>query len=391
MAKQEKLFRQILLFALGIFTLAVLPQEAEAQKIKELFSKEMPKFQDIPDAQFEQMTELYEDVPFGDRYLAYKVRLPKDWAPPDDVSLSNYSLSSRLMGDIALFYSPPRIDAPRSKFQIQALKLEYEMTAEQWLLQFILQNGFTLEGLEYFSPDKVGALHVYVTEGETFVVRSVAQINGKRMVLAQYIVPANYWMKEAPMIAESLATFELLNPEKAVIENMVVFPFLDIAQFSYPESWDPRSNPVRTIDRIQATVNNIREGASKTLDGQIQVDMVSAFIVDDLEAELDNLKENLREKGLITSDLIETKEDTVFHPQVNFGFTDVFEGNNTENNVLRYEIWISVLALDNYYFFVTLITPHRDEEFFTWSRNVGAYKALLKTVQMQKKGMNIKD
>lgn len=358
---------------------------ANAQRIKELFGKEMPKYQDIPDEKFEAETYLHEDIPFGDMHLAYKIRLPNGWAPPEDVSLSNYSLSSSLMGDIALFYSPPRIDAERSKFQLQALKLEYETTAEQWLLKYILQNGFTLEGLEYFSEDKVGSLHVYVDDGQTFVVRSIAQINGKRMILAQYVVPSNYWVKESPLIAESMNTFELMNVEKSVIETQVIFPFLDIAEFSYPESWEQRSVPVRTIDKIQASINNIRKGMNKTLDGQIQVDMVSAFIVEDLEQELDVLKKDLREKGLIIGELIESKDNIPFHKEVEFGFTDVFEGNNTQNNVMKYEVWVSVLALKNYYFFVTLITPQRDEEFFTWSRNLSAYKTVLKNVKMQEK------
>ena len=382
--KIKKLFKVLIALILA-FTFVSISEQAQAQRIKELFGKEMPKFQDIPKDKFEADSYLHEDMPFGDKYLAYKIRLPNGWKPPEDVSLSNYSLSSSLMGDIALFYSPPRIDAERSKFQLQALKLEFETTAEQWLLKYILQNGFTLEGLEYFSEDKVGSLHVYVNEGQTYVVRSIAQINGKRMMLAQYIVPSNYWMKEAPIIDKSMKTFEILNPEKAVIENLVVFPFLDLAQFSYPESWEPRSTPVRSIDRIQATINNIRKGMSKTLDGQVQVDMVSAFIVDDLEKEMDHLKENLREKGLIIGELIESRDDLKFHEQVEFGFTDVFEGNNTQNNVLKYEVWVSVLALKNYYFFVTLITPDREEEFFTWSRNLSTYKTVLKNVRMQEK------
>lgn len=377
--------------ALTIFTTAfsLSTQPAHAQKIKELFDKEMPEYKDIPQVEFEEMSFLQEETPFGDKYLAYQIRLPKEWEAPSSIGLSNYNLSTNLMGDVALFYSPPRIDAARSRFELKALKLEYEITAEQWLLKHVLSNGYTLEGLEYFDEDKVGALYVYVDEGDTFVVRSVAQINGRRMILAQYIVPSAYWPQEASFIAKSLKQYELTNPERLLIENMQEYLFLDIAGFNYPESWSFSAPPVRIVDRMEVSLNNIRKGSDGILDGQILIEMVSSYVVEDLERELDDLKGRLRKKGLLVGELIESREDVVFNDDVEFGFVDVYEGTDTENNVLNYEIWVTVFALDNYYVFSTMITPHRDKEFFTWSRNLTAYKHIIKTTKLQEKNISL--
>lgn len=375
----------LVLLSAAFFMFSV--SDANAQKIKQLFDKKMPQYDAISDADFANLTFEQTDVPFNDRFLAYKINLPNDWTPPAGVGVANYNLSANLMGDVALFFSPPRVDAPRSKFELKALKLEFEITAEQWLLKHVLSNGYTLEGLEYFNKDKVGALYIYVEEGETFVVRSVAQINGKRMILARYVVPAQYWMQEAPLIARSLHSYELLNPERLQIENMQDYLFLDIAQFQYPESWNFVAPPVRMIDRMEVDLNNIRKGSKGILDGQIKVEMVSSFIVEDLEQELDDLKTRLRKKGLLVGELIESRENIEFADDVEFGFVDVFEGTDTENNVLNYEIWNGVFALDNYFIFTTLVTPHRDHEFFTWSRNVTTYQNVLRSTQLQEKSL----
>lgn len=368
------------------------PQYADAydSKIQELFDKEMPQYKEIPEDEFLKATYQQTDIPFGDQALAYSIRLPQNWKEPDDRGISNYNLSTHLLGEIAEYYSPPRLETVRSRFQIKALRLEYELTAEQWLLQHILGNGYTLEGLKFYNENKVGALYVSLKDGETYVTRLIAQINGKRMVLAQYVVPAAQWNNEAPLIAQSLETFELLNPDDVQIETMHDHLFLDIAKFSYPASWKLDTQPIRSVDRISATISNLNKSQTTILDGQIIVNLISAYVAEDLEQELNNVKLDYRNKGLVIGDLIETKEEFKFQDDIEFGFIDIHEATDTQNKSMGYEVWIGVLTLDNYYGFITLMTPARDDEFFTWSRNVSAFESMLGTVSLQKKNASLK-
>lgn len=361
---------------------------AYTSKIQELFDAEMPKYKDIPEEEFKEQTYLHSDTPFGDKSMAYEIRLPNGWAEPEDRILSNYNLSSRLLGQIALFYSPPRLESVRSKFQIQALRLEYEITAEQWMLQHVLENGLTLEGLETYNEDKVGSLHVYLDEGETFVVRSIAQINGKRMIFVQYIVPASQWNKEAPIIQKSLETFKLVNPDNSMIEDMDAHLILDLAKFMYPASWVLDTQPVRNIERIHVAINNYNKRQKKFLDGQIRADLVSAHIADDLEEQLDIIKQDFRRRGLVVGELMYTIEDYEFTEDVQFGFVDVYEATDTSNNSIGYEVWVGVLALNGYYGFVSLMSPSRDSEFFTWARNVSAFEIVARSLSMQKRNLD---
>lgn len=356
---------------------------AHAQKIKELFDKEMPKYEVIPDEKFREQTFLQTDIPYGDKALAYKIRLPKEWKAPLDKNSSNYNLSNYLLGEVAAFYSPPRLESRRSKFEILALKLDYEITAEQWFLQYILSNGYTLEGLKYYNKDKVGALHVFLNDGETYVARSIAQINGKRMILANYIIPAAEWGKEAAITGQSMDTFELMNPDDSMIETMNEHMFLDIAKFQYPASWKIQTSPIRTIERIGAKINNFHEGETNILDGQIEINLASTYVVTNLEEEHNNLKVELRRRGILINDLVETIEDFDFGGSIDFGFIDVYQANDTNNKSMQYEVWIGTLAVQSYYGFITLLTPARDSEFFTWSRNVSAFEAILRTIEIQ--------
>jgi hypothetical protein len=294
------------------------------------------------------------------------------------------------LGEIAEFYSPPRLESVRSRFQIKALRLEFELTAEQWLLQHILGNGYTLEGLQYYNENKVGSLYIFLKDGETFVTRSIAQINGKRMVLAQYVVPASEWNAEASIIAQSLDTFELLNPDDSQIETMHEHMFLDIAKFSYPASWRLDTQPIRSVDRISATISNLNKSQTSILDGQIHVNLVSAYVAEDLEQELNNVKLDYRNRGLVIGDLIDTNEDFDFQEDIEFGFIDIHEATDTQNKSMDYEVWIGVVALDNFYGFITLMTPARDDEFFTWSRNVSAFESMVSSLELQDKDIGLK-
>lgn len=363
------------IFMIWAFALCAFIQPAQAQKIKDLFEKKMPEVERMSQAEFEAQTYLYDDVPYSDKTLAYEIRLPKDWSTTEHGAMSNYNMSNRLLGHVAHFYSPPRIDAARSRFTIMAVNLEYEMTAEQWFLQHVLSNGFTLEGIEIHDGRKVEALHVYLHEGDTFVVRTVAQINGRRMILAQLTSPAQYWHREKVLSYEVMQSFKMLSPEVTLIENFRTHQFLDLVEFDYPESWTVNARPITNTDRMEVLLENIRK-ETNILDGQIYVEVLSSYVVDDVEKELDKLKRKLNRQGLLVGNLMETRDDIYFHKDVDFGFAEVYEARDTENDLLSYELWVAAMASKEYYFFIYLVTPHRDTDFFIWARNTGAFKSM---------------
>lgn len=374
--------------------LILLSPAVQAQKLLGEYKIPLPeeKWEMPSQAEFEKETLLHEATPLGDSALSYRVRLPKDWTEPTDVGLSNYKLSNRLMGEIAQFFGPPKMYL-RSRFTIEALGLNYQLTAEQWFLQHVMANGYTMQGMKTISDHRVEALFVLVQGDTTYVVRAVAEINGKRVVLAQYYLPSQYWNDEKIMQAQVMKSFALTKPDTEFVEKMQVYQFLDVAEFKYPTSWVIRADPVRSIDRMSVEVRNVvskdhvvlKKDKDKPLqlNGKIEIALVSSFVVDDLESELDKFKKDLTKTGLILGDFIEDRDDFTYDDAVEFGSTKVYKAFDEQKTLLDYELWLTVMSSGSYYYFVTLLTPSRDASYFIWSRNTQTYKLITSLIEPQ--------
>jgi hypothetical protein len=375
-----KFFKTHLFLLLALFCVL---NPAYAQTIDDLFKKKMPTLQPISKTEFEAQTQLHQQTPGGDQSLAYEIRLPKDWEINKEINLSNFTLSEKILGDISEYNGPPRADALRSYFKIQALDLKFQITAQQWFLHYILSDGLALEGMRSSSDQKVEALHVVIDKDQAYVVYSIAQINDKRMILAQFFVPDIYWATEGPMVYESAKTYKLLHPKVSMIENMINYNFVDIASLGYPESWVLRAYPIKTIERMKVSFTNIREGEEKILDGIIDAELLISHSVSDIDVEIQAIKTKMQKEGIIISEILETKDDFAFNKNIEFGFIDVYKATDTKNEAVNYEVWIGVLALGEYYGILTMITPSRDQEYMNWSRNSAAFDSILKTINIR--------
>lgn len=363
-----------------------------AQQLLKSYAQALPDIPLMPDKDFNTKTVLYEDVPAGDEALSYRFRLPQDWKRPEDSALTSYQISNKILGEIVRFYGPPVIDN-RSYFSLQAINLEYQLTAQQWMLQYLLSNGFTIQGIKEHDKKRAEALYVKVIDSTTFVIRAIAQMNGKRVVMAQYFMPSSNWEAEKQMQAQVMKTFELTYPIKESVEEMTKFHFLDIAEFQYPVSWEFRAGPVKNADRLNFELLNIQSEQKinwknyKTLDGRIQVDILSYDTADSIEGEIDNLKRGLSKVNLAVGDKFESFDDFKFNNEVSAGPVEVYKAMDNQNSMLNYEYWIVPLEAGDYYYLVSLVTPSRDDDFFIWARNTEAYALILSLIRPLDEGL----
>ena len=97
----------------------------------------------MPQAEFKDKTQVIEAEPFNDSYLAFQVRLPKDWtesiAPPE-TGPSEERLSDRILGAFAKYIAPPEKHV-RSFFTLETQELTYEVSARNWFINYLLSNG----------------------------------------------------------------------------------------------------------------------------------------------------------------------------------------------------------------------------------------------------------
>lgn len=145
--------------------------------------------------------------------------------------------------------------------------------------------------------------------------------------------------------------------------------------------------PIRTIDRLEVqlvntySVENDARRKTLRLDGQIVVTLVSIYDTETLEDELEVFKEDLLKKGLIMGEVIEARDDFILGDRFDFVDTQVYQAIPDEKRLIDHELWLTAMSAGDYYYFVSLFTPSRDEEYFKWARNVETYKLVVNEIR----------
>ena len=369
--------RRIFLIFLSLsVVLAFAPTEARAQfsgtKVPDLAGF------DIPDEEFVAKTDLYEETPFGDKYLAYKLRLPKGWQKQDSEITNTVDLSKKLLGEVAHYYGPAAMDA-RSYFVIQAAELDYAITAKNWFMNYILSRGYTLQGMKVHSDKRIEALYVFLDKDQTYVVRTIGEVNGSRMVLAMYFVPENRWQEEKILQAKALESFQFQAPETVKVEETRTYAFLDLLRFDYPASWRLLAPNIYSIEAMDAKIVSSQEDS--VLDGEVDVHVISTELDTTLAEEVKTVQKGLEEKGLVIGKLIEQPDDYKLKEHIYFSRIEVYQANDKNKELLDYEYWIGVLMEDRYFYIITMLTPSRNTDFYLWARNSEAFKTVVQSLR----------
>ncbi len=336
-----------------------------------------------------ELTRPIEETPLGNEALAYKIRLPKDWKKFETVSGNEREniLSKRILGNIVEYLGPPTLDL-RSSFRIRANDLSYDINAKDWFLSYITTNSYTLRGMEVSSDKRAQAEYVTIGDnGTQFTVRAVAQISGPRVILAEYVSPLEFWDQEQDIMKWIISGFTLTHTDTAPIEPIRNYSFVDVAQFNYPSSWILKANPVTSIQRMAASLINLKGSESGKapvrrdsdleniylLDGRIDIFAVAKSRDTNLGRELALLKEGMLQRKLVLGSLIEPVGGWTHHKAIQSSRIEVYNVNNAENRLSNYEQWIAILETQGRYYFITLLTVGREDNFLTWARNVKAY------------------
>ena len=373
----------LMLFALG---------DAQAQKVTEQFKKAMPKVELMPEAEFKEGTEVFKQDYPDDPALNFEMRIPKGWTDNTKGNFSNIEVRDKVMGELRKFYGPPSL-SERSRLVIEAAGLDFDMTAEHWFIQYLLENGYNLQGLRAINNDKAEAAYVFIENGFSYVVRAMAVINGKRILFAQYFVPVERWHEEKALATGILNSFNVTKPVEVFVEEMEEYQFLDLATFKYPTSWNLRALPVRSIDRMRVELNNVSEIEDDygkkyvSLDGQIDIELVSIFASEKLEDEIDRFRSELSKRGMTLGEVIESRDDFLLGDKFDFVDTQVYRVTNEQSHLLEHELWMTIMSAGEYYYFVTLFTPSRDKDYFMWARNAEAYKLVVSLINPEGGGL----
>ncbi len=365
------------LFLVLLAVLVLAPPSGFSMEIKEI--PPLPEYAPLSDEEFKNSTNIVEIEPKEDPELAFRVAIPKEWQVLEDISLRNYIISKKVVGEIARYYSPPMIDL-RSSFSVSAMEMEHKITGKNWFIHYVFTNGYTLEGLKVYSDDKVIAHYVLIENDIPYSVRAVALTNGRRIILAQYYVPLKHAQAGGPMQSKVIESFELLNPASEYAEATDTYIFLDLVEFDYPLSWELRTPMIRDIVRMHAFLVNIV--GEDRLYGKVDVHAVDKYDTD-LATEIKRVNDSLKKStGFEVGNLRETISHYEFGPHIEAANVEVYDISSKNFRSLRYEYWFAVLSeKEQYNYIITMVTPSREDDFYNWAQNIEVFRFVSESVR----------
>lgn len=408
----------------------------------------IPRYSKMTEKEFEAKSTQYSDTPQGDRHLEYTIRLPQGWqrlglgeeahapvsekavAPlKDKFDISNLrdkhlveadrgSVSEddvddtmmdiedggtmvskriqsardlivpttsdvRLLGPIARYVGPPNMLA-LSRLEIAATQMSHDITTRNWFLNHILGRNYTLTGMEQISENRVEAEYVLIEKGISYVVRTAAISNGNRMVLISYYVPEKFWDKEKDLQEMTINSFRFINPEKTVVDDKKTHGFLDLVKFSYPTSWKLIAPNIFSVDNMTAKL--LYSVDATTLQGEIDVNLISTELDTNLMKEVEYIRADLKKKGLGIGDALDTNMTYKFDDKINFSRVEAYSVAGEKKEFIDYEFWLAIMVEDRYYYIVTMLTPGRKSDFYTWARNTETFAYVIQSMVPQTAG-----
>lgn len=377
---------------LGVMAVSVLLLNSMQPANAMLKASEVPQLDfkvKMTKDEYTAKSELIEETPQDDKALSFKIRLPKNWIRLPSPKTEGETLSAEIFKEVAVFLSPPRLDT-RSRFRMRALDLKHMVSAENWFMNYLLSNGSTVDGLLVRSDRRIEAEYTVLEGGETYTTRAVAEITGGQIVLAEYMVPIQYAEEEREDQVWSMAMFMMTDPDIGAIEATDTYAFIDIVKFEYPQSWILYSPPISSIDRMQASVVNVK-GIKKEdiatldfdnlrLDGRINVNVISKYAGTTEKAEIDSLRLGLKERGLEIGEFIAPFKGVTLHKGILKSKIDSYKINSIGGKMARYEFWVAILESKGRYYIIDMISVGRDAKFYTWAQNVATFKYILETL-----------
>lgn len=342
----------------------------------------------------ENMQFIEKEKPSDDEYSGFRLFIPKTWVPaPDAIIRNTINEEGKVLGEIAVFYSDPN-DTAKSTITIEGIDLEHNISAKNWLLKYVLDYGYVLEGIEEKDWNRAEALGViYNNGGIDYKDRIVAQINGKRIVLFKFSSPLFLWEQEKSQQATVGKSFRMLKYAKSFQQEMVPYDVTGYAEFMYPANWKLGTLNQNDFDRPSIRLINFDDyGDDLDQDGRkdkiqfskglmnIQIviyDNTGTSITDEIEVQK-TVAENL---GIKAGKKLKHDLKLVFPGSTEINKLDIYEGVSTNENNPNYEIWVAYMKNEEAYYFVTMMTPNRESRYFAWTENKSSFEAIVSSLE----------
>ena len=336
----------------------------------------------LSDEEFKTKTKLIDFNYTDDSAVSHTVSIPKGWSENvayKDIDANRKVSNKKVLAIIERYNSPPDEQHARSYITVEAMQLEYEISIRNWFVNYALLNGLSLQNLSVTKGKReLEALYVEIQKDETYIVRTKAFINGRRLLVARYFIPMPLYEDNKEFQAQVIRSVKLKTPSDVPIEELQTHGFLNQAYFDYPSSWHLTAHPVKTINYMKALLH--RNTVEGQLEGQINARLYNKEVTLSRKEAIKKFRDNFTVKDYEVGSFIEDV-DADYHQEMSYGSTQVYHLNPILKNMINYELWVSVSENEEYIFINSLITPSRNEEFYAWARNLEVFKLIVRTMR----------
>ena len=341
------------------------------------------------DATFAKKTKSYSMMPYEKADLEFEILLPSDWTGEDKAINGAAGLNQEITGEVARFWSPMMM-TQRAFCSIDVLKLKHEISARNWLQNYLIVNGYLLQG-DVTEINNKSAQAQYIravpeTGMSNFGYIS-ALVSGSYIVTARFEIPTQLKDYLAFLQKKSVDSFKLLYPKEGAIEDQKVFTLVDALKFTYPQSWKIANPDFRDMNRLTVEIKNIREGSGQGLktqivDGYIRVLAVRRMRTTDLMTEIDEFRKFFDETMAMEFSKMLSSGKSDAYERFLFNRYEIYDVTNRKmKGKVAQELHLVVLGDKDWYVFVFLFTPKESAGLYNWARNVQSFQEVINSIK----------
>ncbi len=329
---------------------------------------------------FKAVAKSFHRIPFNDPKLEFDILLPKDWTSEQTAQIeSSQDLGQKILRDIARFKSP-MIGTAQAIVSIQSVHLEREISAENWLKNYILANGYTLQGeISTLSDKRASVSFVAAIEDKSTYDYMTVQINGNIAVLVRFESPL--WLKDPLEFLRkaTIDSFRFILATDDPVESLKTFSFMDALKVIYPESWSLNYPDVRNPRNMSMQLHSETKGSR--IDGLIRFVVVKRDRQTSLKKETEKLKKYFNDFLKIEVKKLVSSNSAPAYNRFLFSRYEIYQVSPLKEDASDQELRLVVLGDKNWYIFMFLLSPSEKENLYTWACNTRAFDVIVKKLK----------
>jgi hypothetical protein len=339
-----------------------------------------PEYRVHDDASFQKETKIFGMMPFGRADLEYEIRLPADWKTTDLLQNSTVESAEALLGDIARYESPV-INTHQARIRIQAVKLETEIDAPSWLENYMLANGYSVQGkIDAISLRSASAAYISIENNITTYNYMAARFSGPYVLVARFEEPIILKNYMAYIQKKTIDSFRILYPKEEPVENQRSFTLVDSMKFGYPESWVITSNQIHDMSNMSVDLQS-RDMNGK-VEGYIRFVAVRRSSSTNLEKAIADQKKFFTNVMGLKFTKLKSTEETPAYNRFIFNREEDYEVVSTKSaNIHPQEVQFVMLGDKEFYIFGFLFTQNKSSNLPSWARNTQTFRVILQSIR----------